>query len=126
MIERRISDLSATKEIFDESKGYYEDALRKSGYETSLQFVPPPENQGRRKNRKRNIIWYNPPYSKNVKTKVAEEFLKLVDKHFQPRHKFRKIFNRNTLKVSYSTMPNVKAIINGHNKKVLRWSRSFF
>ncbi len=101
MIERRISDLSATKEIFDESKGYYEDALIKSGYETNLQFVPPPENQGRRKNRKRNIIWYNPPYSKNVKTKVAEEFLKLVDRYFHPRHKFWKIFNRNTLKVSY-------------------------
>ena len=60
-----------------------------------------------------------PPYSRNVKTKVAEEFLKLIDKHFHARHKYRKQFNRNNLKVSYSTMPNMGTIINGHNKKIL-------
>ena len=71
MIERRISDLSATKEIFDSSKLYYEQALKKSGYDAKLQYVPPQENLGRRRNRKRQIIWYNPPYSKNVKTKTV-------------------------------------------------------
>ena len=119
MIERRISDLSATKEIFDNSKVYYEDALKRSGYNGRLQFVPPQQNQGRRRNRKRNIIWYNPPFSKNVKTKIAQEFLKLLEKHFPERHKFHKLFNRQNVKVSYSSMPNMKAIINGHNKKVL-------
>ena len=57
MIERRISDLSATKEIFDSSKIYYEQALKKSGYDAKLQYVPPQENLGRRRNRKRQIIW---------------------------------------------------------------------
>ena len=38
---------------------------------------------------------------------------------FPPRHKFRKLFNRNNLKVSYSCMRNMKTIVNGHNKKIL-------
>ena len=119
MIEKRISDLSATKEIFDNAKGYYEEALQKSGYDATLQFTTR-EPQGRRKNRQRNIIWYNPPFSKDVKTKVAEEFLKLIDRHFPQRHKYRKIFNRNNVKVSYSSMPNMNSIISGHNKKVTK------
>jgi hypothetical protein len=28
------------------------------------------------------LIWFNPPYSKNVKTNVAKNFLQLIDKHF--------------------------------------------
>ena len=84
-----------------------------------LHYVHHQLNLGRRRNRKRKIIWYNPPFSKNVKTKIAEEFLKLIDKHFPQRHKYHKLFNRNNVKVSYSSMPNMKAIINGHNKKVL-------
>ena len=34
-------------------------------------------------------------------------------------HKFRKILNRNTLKVSYSCLPNIASIISAHNKKIL-------
>ena len=34
--------------------------------------------------------------------------------------KLRKIFNRNTIKLSYSCMPNVKQIIDGHNKNILK------
>ena len=119
MIERRISDLSATKEIFENSKDYYEEALKKSGFDGKLNYNQPQPNLGRRRNRKRNIIWFNPPYSKNVKTKIAEEFLKLIDKHFHERHKYRKQFNRNNVKVSYSSMPNMASIINGHNRKIL-------
>ena len=119
MIEKRISDLSATQEIFDNAKGYYEEALRTSGYDNKLRYVQPQANPGKRKNRQRNIIWFNPPYSNNVKSKVAEEFLKLIDKHFPLRHKFRKLFNRNNVKVSYSSMTNISSIISGHNKKVL-------
>ena len=117
MIEKRISDLSATKEIFDEAKNYYEEALQKSGYDSKLNFAPTKQKRG--KNRQRKKIYFNPPFSKNVKTKVAEEFLKLIDKHFHDRHKYQKLFNRNNLKVSYSTMPNMGTIINGHNKKIL-------
>ena len=41
------------------------------------------------------------------------------DKHFKKPSKLSKIFNRNTLKVSYSCMPNAASIITSHNKKIL-------
>ena len=46
-------------------------------------------------------------------------FLQLVGKHFPKHHKFRKIFNRNTGKVSYSCLPNMKSKISKHNRKIL-------
>ena len=70
-------------------------------------------------NRKRKIIWYNPPFSQNVKTDIGHKFLKLVSKHFPGGHSLHKIFNRNTVKISYSSMRNVDSIISSHNKKVI-------
>ena len=69
--------------------------------------------------RKRNIIWFNPPYSKNVRTNVAHKFLALIDKHFPKSSVLHKIFNRNPVKVSYSCMPNAKSNISNHNRRVL-------
>ena len=71
------------------------------------------------KQQKRNKIWFNPTFSKNVATKVGIYFLNLIDKHFPRDRKFHKIFNRNNIKVNYSCMPNVKSAINSHNKKIL-------
>ena len=42
-----------------------------------------------------------------------------IDDCFPPKHPLHKIFNRNTLKLSYSCMPNIHKIISGHNKSVL-------
>ena len=53
-------------------------------------------------------------------TNVAKEFLKLIDQCFPPGHRLRKIFNRQTVKVSYSGTPNMSQIIAGHNAKVLK------
>ena len=72
-----------------------------------------------KRNRKRNIIWFNPPYSKNVQTNVAITFLNLIKKHFPPNHNLHPIFNKNNVKVSYSCMPNMGSIIKNHNKKIL-------
>ena len=74
----------------------------------------------KQKEKKRNIIWFNPPYSKSVKTNIGRIFIKLISKHFPPNHKFVKIFNKNTIKLSYSCMPNIRSKINGHNKKILQ------
>ena len=75
------------------------------------------ENIG--KNRKRSIIWFNPPYSKSRKTNIGKYFFRLLNKNFPPGYKLRKIFHRNTLKHSYSDMANLKAKIDGHNEKML-------
>ena len=65
------------------------------------------------------MIWFKPPYSINVTTKVGKFFLSSIDKHFPPHHKLHKLFNRNNVKISYSCLPNIKSIINSHNRKIL-------
>ena len=116
-IEKRLSSLSSSKEIFDQSKQHYQDALKQSGHKYTLEYKPIAENNQRQ--RQRNIIWFNPSFSKIVATNVGKSFLNLLDKHFPPNSKYRKLFNRNNLKVSYACMPNLKTIINSHNRKIL-------
>ena len=116
-IERRLSLLSSSEKIFNETKDQYQEALKQSGHKYTLKYNPPVE-PGRRQ-RRRNIIWFNPPFSKTVSTPIGKKFLSLLDKHFPNTHKFHKIFNRNTVKVSYSCIPNLLASINAHNKAIL-------
>ena len=108
---------SPKKIIFQESAVYYEKYLKNSGYKTKLQYQQPKENNQNKKKRKLNIIWFNPPYSKSVKTNAGGMFIKLISKHFLPNHKFVKIFNKNKIRLSYSCIPNIRSKINGHNKK---------
>ena len=121
-IEGRLSTLSSSKRMFDEVKGHYQDVLNKNGYKHTLRYNPPKQRPNRR-NRNRNVIWFNPPYSKTVETNIGKKFLALVDRHFPPGSKFHKIFNRSTLKVSYGCMSNIGAVINSHNKKILGCSQ---
>ena len=97
--------------------------LTKNLYNEKLTYQQKGENNENNKNigknRKRIMIWFNPPYSKSLKTNIGKYFFRLLSKHFPPGHKLYKIFNKNTLKVSYSCMPNLKAKIDGHNKKIL-------
>ena len=120
-VESRLRELSSSKEIFEEAAVQYQEALNKCGYSYKLSYeTPVNENKiTNKKSRKRNIIWFNPPFSKSVCTNVAKYFLELINKHFPINHKYRKIFNRNNLKVSYSCMRNMKTIVNTHNKKTL-------
>ena len=118
-IEKRISDHSSSERIFKEAVPFYEKALKESGYDSKLYFNPTANKPNQGKNRKRNIIWFNPPFSKSVITKVGQGFLNLLDKHFPKNHKLNKIFNRNTVKVSYSCTKNMKGYITSHNSKIL-------
>ena len=70
------------------------------------------------RSRKRIIVLFNPPFSDHVSTNIGREFLKLLDKHFPPNHRLRKICNRSTIKISYCCMPNMEAIISRHNKRL--------
>ena len=69
------------------------------------------------KNQKRDMMC-NPPYSANVVTNVRKLFHSLLDKYSPPHNKFHKIFNRNTLKISYSCIPSVKTTIYSHSHEV--------
>ena len=88
-INKRLSNISSDKECFDSAKGIYQEALNKSGYRYNLSFQPSQPSR-QRNTRQRNILWFNPPYSKNVATNVRKCFLSLIDKHFpnsNPLHK---------------------------------------
>ena len=68
-------------------------------------------------------MWWNPPFSVNVKTNVGAQFFKLLDKHFPKGHPLHKALNRNTVKMAYKTTPNFKKVISSHNAKILNKSQ---
>jgi hypothetical protein len=118
MISNRISSISSNKENFDKAAPFYNNALNSCGYKENITFNPDTLKVNAR-TRYRNIIWFNPPFSISVRTNVAKLFLGIIDKCFPKGHKFQKLFNRNNVKVSYSCLPNIKNIINAHNKNIL-------
>ena len=117
-VNKRLNLISSSKEVFEEAIPPYQEALRKSGHSFELNYSL--QNiSGGRKNRKRKIIYFNPPFSMNVKSKIGEEFLGLISKHFPKNNPLSNIINKNTVKLSYSCMPNLKQKVNQHNKKVM-------
>ena len=113
MISKRVSDISCDSYHFNKTAPDYNTAIKKSGFNENIKYSP---SQPKQRNRKRQIIWFNPPYSVNVKTNVSKLFMRLIDKHF-PRH--HKLFNRNNVKLSYSCMPSMKNVIQKHNSKIM-------
>lgn len=119
-INKRLNEISSNKHLFDNAAPAYQNALRNSGYKHQLAFEQTDiSEKPKSKNRKRNITWFNPPFSQNVSTNIGKRFLNIVKESFKNEHPLRKIFNRNTLKVSYSCMPNLERKINDHNKSIL-------
>ena len=47
-------------------------------------------------------------------------FLHLLSKHFPKNRKKHKMFNRNTVQISYSCIKNIGSIISAHNRNVLK------
>ena len=97
--------------------------MNHSNYQANLHYTPS-NNCNSNKRRQRNIIWLNPPFSKNVRTNVGKIFLNLINKHFPSSSCLHKIFNRNTVKVSYSCMDNCKSITSKHKTRILSSRRT--
>ena len=76
-IETRLSNLSSTETILKESTKYYENNLRQSGYNNKLTHKTTDTNHQKHSKHKRKIVWFNPPFSKNVSTKIGKSFLSL-------------------------------------------------
>ena len=51
---------------------------------------------------------------------VTKSFNRIVKESFPPGTLLHKLFNKNNLKLSYSTTMNMSAVISKHNKKILR------
>ena len=99
----------------------YMQALRERCYKNVSLIYTYKKNTKQKRNRTRNIIWFDPPFNKNVSTNVAKPFLKLLDQHFPKSNKLHTIFNRNTVKVSYSCMENMSSMIKSHNKVINKY-----
>ena len=112
VISKRISTNSSSKQIFQRAAPYRKEQ------KIQLQQYKHQQTQPRR-NRSRNIIWFNPPFSSNIETNVARKFLKVVKKHFS-KHRYHKIFNKNNIKVSYRCMDNMEKLVKKHNNNLLR------
>ena len=117
MISKRISNISCDKECFDKAAPVYNNALKNSGFNENIKFTPRPP---KRRKRSRNILWFNPPFSSNVKTNIGKIFLRLLDRHFSKHHKYYKLFDRNNVKIRYSCMQNITSVIQNHNTNLLK------
>ena len=120
-VNRRLCKLSSTEEDFLAVVEPYQAALDKAGYRHQLVYHEPDPDQpppASRRSRSRKVTWFNPPYSQSISTNVGKKFLDLVDSCFPDGHELKKIINRNNVKVSYSTMPNMAQMLNQHNTKV--------
>lgn len=121
-ISDRLSHISCDQAEFDRAKPAYEKALESSGFDTSDLEYKSPDDTKQKRQRKRNITWFNPPFDMNCKTNVAKKFLDMITKYF-PRDRpdgLSKVINRNTVKVSYCCMKNIGSIISSHNAKILK------
>jgi hypothetical protein len=118
MISSRISATSYDESEFSKVKPDYDAALKKSGFNQGIQFSRNPKQPRRQRHRK--VIWFNPPYNASVLTNIGKSFLSLLNKHFPRDHRYHKIFNRQTVKLSYSCCSNVNSLITQHNRKLLR------
>ena len=125
-INNRLNQISSAQTHFEQAAQHYQKALGDSGHKHTLKYIAKTEAQTqttqkpKKDKRKRDIVWFNPPYNTQVKTNIGKSFLQLIDKHFPPNHNLRKIVNRNCVKISYSCTPNIKTIIQAHNTKTLQ------
>ena len=123
-IDKRITNISCNQDIFDAAKSTNEQALHNSGFNEELKYKNKDskeqtwnEETGKRR---RMIIWFNPPFSLSVKTNIWKLLLKMLKKRVSKSNLVSKIFNKNTIKISYSCTRNTKLIILSHNKQILK------
>ena len=92
LLQKRLSEVSLTKDIFDKSLKLHQDALKDSGFSNDLHYVENKNNASNSKRKwKRKIIWFNHPFSKKVKINIGKIFLQFLSKYFPKNHKIHKI-----------------------------------
>ena len=123
MVNDRLSTLSSNEEVFNGAKSQYQEALDQSGYKFTLKYEEKNINEmkkKRKRNRHKRQHWFNPPHSDNLRTNVGEKFINIVKSEFTEDHVLHKIFNKNTIRLSYSCMPNMAKQVSMHNGKVFQ------
>ena len=119
IVEHRISTLSSSKEIFEKTVPPYQKAITDAGYQDILKYSTTNPKVRSKTARSREITWFNPPWHMQVTTNIGRLVLNLVDKHFPKNHSLYPIFNKNTIKISYSCLKNMRKKIASQNMKIL-------
>ena len=69
-INRRVTSISSSEQVYDQAIPTYKEALKNSGYSTPISY-PDKNLTSRKRQRERKVIWFNPPFSKSIATNVA-------------------------------------------------------
>ena len=77
MVQKRLSSLSITEEIFERIKIPCEKALKNSGFKTPLSYVQDNLKESVKRKLRKKVFYYNPPFSNGVKTNIGKEILKI-------------------------------------------------
>ena len=73
-ISKRISELSSTKKDFEEAVPFYNGAMKKAKHDCQIKYAMGNQQTNIQKNRKRSIIWYDPPFNNQVSANIGKEF----------------------------------------------------
>ena len=101
----------------------YQEALDKAGHNFKLKYSEaegnPESSNKKKRSRTRRVIRFIPPFNNGITNNVGKWFLSLISKHFSNDQNLKRLFNRNTLKTSYRTGPNLKQQMSRHNRRVI-------
>ena len=121
-VNERLSMVSSSEEIFNANIDIYQEALNDAGHKHKLKYVEKDidsYNKKKKRSRQKRQFYFNPPFELNVKTNVAKEIFKALEKNIPRGHKLYPLLNRHTVKVAYTTMPNLEKKVSSHNRKII-------
>ena len=78
MISKQVSILSSNEEVFNQEAYIYNEGLKQAGYNDKIRYMPTtPDDVNRQVNkrrRKRNVIYFCPPWNDALKTNLGQKF----------------------------------------------------
>ena len=105
--------------VLGHHQSIYQEALDKASYNHKLvsnePAAPKPSSRLPDEDEEGHVVQ---PSLLNQPINTGQKFQALLDTCFPPDHELRKVIICNTVKVSYSTMPNMGQNLNHHNTKV--------
>ena len=102
-VNERLERVSSCKQKFEEELLTYQKALTEAGYNHSLNYMEKVVDKSNitqdthKRKRSRQVIWFNPPYSSNVKTNIGKVFFCILKKHFPNDCELLRLYNKKSV-----------------------------
>ena len=78
-VSKKIIANSYNEDVFRKSARFYNSILQDCEFNENIKYCPEESTSSRRvRNRSRNIIWYNPPFSKKAETNAGKHFFQIT------------------------------------------------